>query len=250
MQDKGYTQYKIFQAAYYPLNNEEIYFPSVGLKLLKYKRAKNPSFFGRNRQEDYETFFSKPRVVKIRELPPHPLKERVAVGNYRLQEKLSSKDLNTGQSFNYSFNIAGEGNVSAIESPLIPENDEFDFYEPNVRQNVRRAANTVRGTKNFDYYGIPNEPGSYDLGDYMHWVYFNTQKEDYDTLRSSAVVNVIGESRKNESISSTDLVSFYDTIEFENNDLQPLKESSLLLIFTNIFIFAVLAFSAVLVFKK
>ncbi|CAE7241746.1 unnamed protein product [Symbiodinium microadriaticum] len=37
---KGYTQYKIFQAAYYPLNRDPIDFPAVGLKLIKYKRAR------------------------------------------------------------------------------------------------------------------------------------------------------------------------------------------------------------------
>ena len=247
---RPYTQYKVFQATYYPLNTEEIYFPSVGLKLIKYKRARNPSFFGRNRQEDFETFYSKPKTIKINELPEHPLKNRVAVGNYRLQEKISNKELQTGQSFNYSFNIAGEGNISAIEAPLIPENDKFDFYDPNVRQNVRRSSNTVRGTKNFDYYGIPNEPGEYALGDYMYWVYFNNVKDTYDTLKSTAVVNVTGNSRKNEYISSTDLGSFYDRIPFEDNELRLVKGSSLITILANIFIFAILIFSAVLVFKK
>ncbi|CAN0260437.1 unnamed protein product, partial [Chrysoparadoxa australica] len=54
--NKAYTQYKIYQAAYYPLNVEDIKFPSVGLKLIKYKVAKNPSFFGRNRQEDFDKY--------------------------------------------------------------------------------------------------------------------------------------------------------------------------------------------------
>lgn len=248
--NKGYTQYKIFQATYYPLNTEEISFPSVGLKLIKYKRAKNPSFFGRNRQEDFETFYSKSKMVTIKDLPPHPLKDKVAVGNYRLQEKLSGKDLKTGQSFSYSFKIAGEGNISAIEAPITPNNNLFDFYAPNVQQNIRRSSNTVRGTKDFEYYGIPNEPGTYNLGDMMYWVYFNTSINNYDTLRSNAVVNVSGESRKNEYISANDLGSFYDTMEFENNDLRPGKKSPLTLIITNILIFALLTLSVVFVFKK
>jgi len=61
--NKGYTQYKIFQAAYYPLNDEDIEFNSVGLKMIKYQVAKNPSFFGRNRKEDFETFYSKAKKI-------------------------------------------------------------------------------------------------------------------------------------------------------------------------------------------
>lgn len=247
---KRYTQYKVFQAAYYPLNEEPIKFPSVGLKMIKYKVAKNPSFFGRNTQEDYETFYSKEKIVKVKPLPPHPLKDRVAVGNYRLQEQINSRNLETGQSFNYSFSIVGEGNLSAIEKPLIAETENFDFYDPNIRQNIRRSSNVVRGVKSFEYYGIPNEPGSYDLGDYVRWVFFNPVRERYDTLRSDITVNVTGESRKNEYISSSDLGSFYDRIDFENNELESLNSSNWLQILSNLFIFAVLAISAVLVFKK
>jgi hypothetical protein len=247
---KGYTQYKIYQAAYYPLNDEDISFPSVDLKMIKYKLAKNPSFFGRNRQEDYETFSSKPKAVKVKQLPPHPLRDQVAVGNYALREEISSRQLETGQSFNYSFSISGEGNISSIESPMIPENDEFDFYEPNMRQNIRRSSNRVTGTKVFDYYGIPNEPGTYELSDYLQWIYFNPLRDQYDTLKSDVTVTVIGESRKNEYISSNDLGSFYDLIEFQDNSLQSLNGPDILQIIINVLIFAAIVGSAVVVFRK
>ena len=78
--NKRYSQYKLYQGTFYPLNTEAIKFPSVGLKMIKYKVAKNPSFFGQNRKEDFKTFNSKPRTVRVRELPLHPLKDVVAVG--------------------------------------------------------------------------------------------------------------------------------------------------------------------------
>lgn len=223
---KPYTQYKIFQAAYYPLNSDDINFNSVGLKLIKYKVAKNPSFFGRNRQEDFETFYSKAKIISVKELPPHPLRESVAVGSFALNEDISSKALNTGQSFNYAFKIRGEGNISSVEAPMIPENDHFDFYEPNIEQNIRRAQNIVTGTKAYNYYGIPNEPGEFNLGDYMQWVFFDPDRERYDTLRSEIIVTVSGESRKNEYISSNDLGSFYDQIQFESNALSSLSSGN------------------------
>ncbi|MEM7297577.1 MAG: BatD family protein, partial [Bacteroidota bacterium] len=205
---RKYTRYKIYQTAYYPLTVNDIEFPTVGLKMIKYKVAKNPSFFGRNRQEDYETFYSREKVVKVKELPPHPLKDVVAVGNYRLEEMLSEEGIETGQSFNYGFDIKGEGNISAIEAPVPPEGEVFDFYAPNVKQNVNRAQGRVRGTKGYDFYGIPNEPGKYNLGDYFSWTFFNPTTEKYDTLKSELILNVTGESRKNLSIASNDLGDF------------------------------------------
>lgn len=248
--NRAYTQYKIYQAAFYPLNVEDLAFPSISLKLIKYKVAKNPSFFGRNRQEDYETFYSKPRTVTVKQLPPHPLRESVAVGDYRLAEQINTLEVNTGQSFNYTFNIIGEGNVSAIEAPVLPATEYFDFYAPNVKQNVTRSNGKVKGTKSFTYYAIPNEPGEYSLGDYMKWIYFNPEKERYDTLRSQQVLLVSGESRKNEYIMSNDMGSFYDKIEFQKNNLQTLGDLPWIRIFANIFILTMISLTVIVLIRK
>ena len=247
---RNYTRYKIYQTVYYPLTQQDIDFPSVGLKMIKFKIAKNPTFFGRNRQEDYETFYSKPKSVKVRELPPHPLRDVVAVGNYRLEEKLNIDNLETGQSFNYDFNVRGEGNISAIEAPDPTGAPEFDFYAPNIRQNVTRSNGRVRGAKGFSFYGIPNEPGEYDLGDYFSWVYFNPAEEAYDTLRSELALKVTGESRQNLTIASNDLGDFYDRIHKADNSLVSLKGSAWFTIFVNILVVLILCLTAFMLFRK
>ncbi|MFC2126493.1 BatD family protein [Bacteroidota bacterium] len=248
--NKQYSQYKIYQATYYPLNTEDIDFPSVPFKMIKYKVAKNRSIFGRNRQEDFKTYYSKPRTVKVVELPPHPLKDVVSVGNYKLDEELSSTYLKTGNSFTYNFKIIGEGNISAIEKPNLDSDAFFEFYPPNIRQNVDRGNNRVTGSKAFNYYIIPNEPGNFELGDYFQWIYFNITRDEYDTLQSQYVVQVTGESKRNEYILSNDLGSFYDTIELEGNSLIRLDRYDWVRIFTNLFILLILVLSIFFLFKK
>ena len=247
---KGYTQYKIYQAAYYPLNTEPVHFPSVGLEMIKFKVAKNPSFFGQNRQEDFKTFNSKSKTVRIKELPPHPMKDAVAVGVYRLSEKLGATELQTGQSVGYEFNIFGEGNISSIEKPEIKKDNTFEFYEPNVKQSVNRENGRVTGTKSFSYFMIPKEPGTYSIGDYFQWIFFNPNSKKYDTLRSTQVVNVSGESQRNQAIESTDTGSFYDRISTTDNTLQSSITSDWIKMGLNIFILLMLGASAYLVFKK
>lgn len=248
--NRNYTQYKIYQAAYYPLNVEDISFPSVGLKLIKYKVAKNPTFFGQNRQEDFETFYSKPKKIEVKELPPHPLKEQVAVGDYRLAEQINTLEVKTGESFNYTFNVIGEGNISAVDEPKVPAGQGIDFYAPNVKQNITRSTGQVKGTKSFSYYGIPNEPGTYPLSEFFQWVFFNPKKAQYDTLSSAQVLTVTGESRQNEAILSNDLGSFYESIDFMENDLRPTVGSSWFTLFANLFILAMLALSVFLLVRK
>ena len=250
IQGKGYTQYKIYQGVFFPLNNEDVVFPSVGLEMIKYKVARNPSFFGQNRQEDFKTFFTREKTIKVNDLPPHPLKDAVAVGDYKLNESVSSRELNTGQSFSYEFNIYGEGNISAINAPVPKETDFFEFYDPDVSQNINRRNGRVTGSKSFSYYGIPNEPGNYALNDYFEWVFFNTRTDRYDTLRARADVSVSGESRKNENILSSDVGTFYDRIEFENNSVSGIHNVEWLKVFANILILVMLALSAFIIFKK
>jgi hypothetical protein len=245
-----YTQYKIYQATYYPLNTEPIIFPSVGLEMIKYKVAKNPSFFGQNRKEDFKKFFSKPKKVKVKELPPHPLKNVVAVGNYQLYESMPSTDLETGKSSAYVFNIFGEGNISSIEKPIVTNDQNFEFYEPNVRQEIKREGGRVTGTKSFNYFMISKEPGEYNLGKYFQWVYFNPDKKQYDTLKSKLTVYVTGESKKNDAILANDAGSFYDKIETSNNTLQSIADTSWQKTAFDIFILVVLGASAYIVFKK
>jgi hypothetical protein len=248
--NKEYTRYKIYQATYYPLNTEPIVFPRVALEMIKYKVARNPSFFGQNRKEDYKTFYSKPKTIRVKELPEHPLKDVVAVGNYKVSELMPSTDITTGKSVSYVFNVFGEGNISAIQKPNVPNDANFEFYEPNVRMDIKREGGRVTGTKSFNYFLIPKEPGRYDLKNYFQWVFFNPEEEKYDTLSSRLTVYVTGESTKNEVIEANDDGSFYDKIQTADNSLTLIRDNTWQQTVFGIFILLVLASSAYLVFKK
>ncbi|HEX6224796.1 MAG TPA: BatD family protein [Chryseolinea sp.] len=247
---RDYTQYKVYQATFFPLNAESVNFPSVGLEMIKYKVAKNPSFFGQNRKEDFKKFYTKPKRVTVKELPPHPLKNSVAVGDYKLDERIRSKDLETGKSAAYNFNIFGEGNISAIAKPDVKGDDRFEFYEPNVRQDITRQNNRVTGTKSFDYFMIPKEPGKYKMKDYFQWVFFNPRQKRYDTLKSQLTLNVVGESKKNEAIQASDMGNFYDKIDIADNTLRSVKNTTWQGWAFNSFILVMLAASTYLVLRK
>lgn len=248
--NKRYTQYKIYQAAFFPLNSQPVIFPSIGLEMIKFKVAKNPSFFGQNRQEDFKTFYSKTKTIKVKELPPHPLRDAVAVGKYKLDERINRTQLQTGQSVSYDFNVYGEGNISSIAKPNVDKNAAFDFYEPNVKQNITREAGRVAGTKSFSYFMIPKEPGTYKLGDYFQWVFFNPEAKKYDTLKSQQVVNVMGESYKNQSIGSNDLGSFYDRIDAADNTFRTNTTGRWIKYSVNLFTLLIVGLSIYLIYSK
>lgn len=217
--NKPYTQYKIYQATYYPLIPGQVDFPSVSLEMIKYKVAKNPSFFSPNRQRDFKKFYSKPKTVRVKELPPHQLRNVAAVGNYRLTENLNPKEALTGQSVKYEFTIYGEGNIGAITRPETKPNRAFDVFDPSVRQNIRRENNRVTGSATFSYYLIPKEPGTYNLGDLLEWYFFNPTTGLYDTLKATATLQVTGESLTNETIDSGGESYLYNLADVADNTL-------------------------------
>jgi len=218
--------------------------------MIKFKVAKNPSFFDQNRKEDFKTFYSKPKMLRVKELPPHPLRDAVAVGNYRLEEALATDKPATGQSVAYEFNIYGEGNISAVEKPLVLNDGNFDIYEPNVKQNVNRENGRVTGSKSFSYFIIPKEPGTYAMKDYFKWVFFNPTIKRYDTLQSKQVLTVSGESQKNMAIESNDTGAFYERMAIADNTLRASTKHDWLKTAINIFIVVVLAASVFLLVRK
>jgi len=247
---KDYTQYRIYQAAFYPLNSTAIVFPSVGLRMIKFKVAKNPSFFGQNRQEDFKTFYSTPRTVRVKELPPHPLRESVAVGNFRLEDRLQDPAVETGKSTGFDFTVIGEGNISGIPKPTVIPDRGLELFDPNIRQNITRQNGRVAGAKTFSYFMIPQEPGEFDLGQHLFMVYFNPSTRAYDTLRPLSVLKVTGESRSGVATSGNDVNSFYDRIDLADNTLVAMRETGYFRMAVNIFILLTLGASVYLVFKK
>ncbi|MEL0009542.1 MAG: BatD family protein [Flammeovirgaceae bacterium] len=247
--NKRYNQYKIFEATYYPLNNNPIKFSKLELELIKYKISKRPSFFGRNKIEDFETFYSKPLYIDVKDLPDHPLKEIISVGNFKLREKINSKNLYTGDDLNYEFEILGEGNISAINEPNINLKG-IEFYTPNSQQNIRREKSKVYGSKKFNFYGTPTEPGNYDFSKKINWVFFDPIKSRYDTLKSDIILNVKGERLIKNSNISEDYDPYFNLIREENNTLVSNKKQGAISIILNIITLTLIVMFSFLVLRK
>ncbi|MDN3668855.1 BatD family protein [Echinicola jeungdonensis] len=247
---KNWTRFKVYEATFYPFNEGEIQLPDIEWEMIKYKVAKNPTFFGNNRQESYKTFHAKGKTIKVKPLPPHPLKNEVSVGQFRLMENFEEKKVETGEGITYNFAIRGEGNINSINAPQKKNIQKLNTYDPNERQQINRGRGRVTGTKEFEYYLTVNEPGKLPLSNHFEWVYFNTGLERYDTLRPQAILNVVGESKINESISSTRLGGIYDFIELEDNKLLNQRYKYYFSTFINLLLVGAVIMLAIMIMKK
>ncbi|QHT68869.1 protein BatD [Rhodocytophaga rosea] len=247
--NKKYVRYTVYQAMYYPLNATPIVFPEIGLTIIKFRVKENADSLQNSKKQDLRTFYTNTRKVTVMPLPPHPLKEQVTVGKFRLKEAISKRSLETGKSFTYQIDIIGEGNLSTIE--FKPGNSPaFDFFAPAIKTQQNRTGNSSSGVKSFSFQIVPKEPGLHVLRNYFEWIYFNVEKSTYDTLSSTITVQVSGESQKNTDISLKEMGPVYKNMMRESNRLRDAHEEDWIRMFANLFILGMLLATFVLFFIK
>jgi hypothetical protein len=185
---KKYTEYRFFQATYFALQNQKIQIPALKFRVISINRKgleaiKKPVFFT-----------SAPVEIKLRDLPHHPLSEKVPVGNFQLKENISSSNSKTGQSILYTASLIGDGN-GALWNYKSPESDYFMNFVPiSVQTTVAPSQEKMFGNKTDKIQIILKQPGKFALSHYFNWIYFNVKTEQFDTLRSKIVLDITGNS--------------------------------------------------------
>lgn len=215
---KKYTRFKIFEAAYFPINPTSIDLPQVQMTMVKFKEANQPTLFRSQYQQDFKDYSTQSLAIKVKPLPPHPLKDQISVGRFRLTESLNKSKVKTGQSTNYGFAIEGEGNFSAIKME-VPTQNGLEILDAGNIQNISRANGRVLGRKKFNFYLIPREPGSFNLKSVFQWVYFDPYLAKYDTLKAQTIFTSFGESQKGVTIRAQQKDDFYQWAEKQSNTL-------------------------------
>ena len=247
---KKWVKFKVFESTFFPFSEGKIEIPRVPWEMIKYKVAKNPSLFGANRQEDFKTFYSSPKTITVKPLPPHPLKSEVPVGIFQLRENITTLEAKTGEGFNYNFGIAGIGNINSLAAPKRLPGTNLNTFDPNVRQQINRGYGQISGIKEFDYFVTLNEAGEYPLDQYFSWIYFDPEREVYDTLKPQALIRVTGESKINEALSGQRLGGIYDKIATESNQFLNQQYKYYFTNAINVLLLGALILLAVIIFRK
>ncbi|MFC5412809.1 BatD family protein [Larkinella bovis] len=223
---KRYAEYRIYQATFFPLNKEPIQIPSVTLKLQQLRPAVKP---GGERKKEIVGYTTRPLSIAVSPLPPHPLRDRVPVGQFRLIENILRKNPAVGQSVQYNFRITGEGNLASVPAPVVPGSTPFDIFPPAEKEVINRTGGHVSGYKNFTYALVPRQNGHFPLSSYFQWIYFDLKKQQYDTLRSAITLRVGGTAvPEGDTVRVSLPGSIYTGIEQVDSSAQPINVQELL----------------------
>lgn len=219
--DQLYLRFRLAESTYYPLTAEPLNFPALALTMTKFKVLIKPESGVDNRLPAPKTYLAPAVRIAVRPLPPHPDTEAVPVGDYQLQEGISTIAPRTGQTFTYTFGVTGRGNLAAVLSPAFAPSPGLEVYGPTVREV---AAPEGGGRKLFRYRLVVRRPGQLRLDSLLRLVVFNPRTAHYDTLRPSLHPLVRGAAQQALPLPKPEDDAFYGpAIRNADAELQPLN---------------------------
>jgi len=141
------------------------------------------NFFGRTQRF---SVYSK-ETQNILPLPTESQPENFsgAIGQFNMQVSADTQSTRINEPIMLSLKISGEGNFGRIHAPELQETDGWRNYPPESVFEAD-AANSLRGTKRFDYIFVPEKAGKLELPA-VSFAFFDPDVEEYVELTSPAL---------------------------------------------------------------
>lgn len=252
---KKFREYRLYQSIFFPLSNQMLSLPAVSLLL-----GRRPVIGPPQSDAEKVVFTSKPLTIVVSPLPAHPLRGRVPIGTFRLEERLERQRIGAGQSVRYTVTIAGIGNIATLPAPtIVNENTDVDVFPPEERHILSQDGNQVTGSKTFTYFIVPHQNGAVSLANHFQWIYFDPQTVRYDTLRPRLALQVGGRGKLDATLSALGNGeigqgvpvgnSLYAGIEAMDSAKQPISISALIRAIANVLI-VIMLLGMIFVFIK
>src|ERR1019366_3547356 len=109
-------------------------------------------FFGGGYEDVVISVKSKPVTIDIIPLPEakKPSEFSGAVGNFSFKAQISKDKIKANDAINLTITLSGNGNIKLVEPAKINFPEDFETYDPKIKENITVGTNGVSGSKSFD----------------------------------------------------------------------------------------------------
>jgi hypothetical protein len=154
----------------------------------KMKQSADPfdAFFngGSNIINIKKTLVSPALDINVVALPTRPANFSGGVGAFTMSASINKNKVKTNDAITMHIVISGTGNLKLISNPVIHFPDNFETYDPKVKENSQLTAAGVTGNKTIDYLLIPRDAGKFTIPSAM-LTYFDNRTNSYRVLRTA-----------------------------------------------------------------
>ncbi|MBN1327805.1 MAG: protein BatD [Candidatus Cloacimonetes bacterium] len=164
--------------ALYPQSSGRIPLPQQELELEL--RTQSYSLFNLGSSQAY-TARSQTAFLNVSDIPEEgrPANYTNAVGQFTISGKISDTELRTGDSFTYTMEISGRGNLSHLDPPVLEDVNYLRFFDPEITTELNE--DKVSGKKVIKYLAIAQEKGNFVIPA-VEFTYFDTQNGKFRTI--------------------------------------------------------------------
>lgn len=151
---------------------------------------------GMEYKEIVHSFSSGSEKITVMPLPAGaPASFSGGVGKFSFSSFTDKKELKTDEALNQKLEITGSGNLPLIEMPKNEWIEDFEIYDPQLKENYNPSA-TLTGTKAWNCVIIPHQPGSFNSPK-LEFTYFDLDLKKYVTIVAPATpVKITGNPTK------------------------------------------------------
>jgi hypothetical protein len=149
-------------------------------------RARVRSFFDIN---NTYTMVAKPLeapgiTIHVDALPSgKPMSYSGGVGQFTMDSKISSTDVQANEAITLTITIKGTGNLKLVKTPSVDWPDAFEVYDAKVTNDFTNTTAGTTGAKVIEYLAIPRAGGQYTIPA-VEMAYYDTNDKEYHTLRT------------------------------------------------------------------
>ncbi len=116
-----------------------------------------------------------------------------AVGEFDFSVKAERLEVDANNAIDLFVNVTGKGNLSLLDAPEVAFPEDFEVYDPEVKDRISVSLGGVSGTRTWHYLVIPRYPGEYAIPA-IEFSYFDPSKEKYITKTEGPfTINVKGD---------------------------------------------------------
>lgn len=135
---------------------------SVGVRTQPSRNDPFGSFFGSGTNQRRVSLESEPVTLNVTPLPAAENAVTMnAVGDLRIERRLSDTEVVTGESIELITTVEGTGNIPLVRRPNYNLPDGLELYTPQESSNIERRGLTIRGDKTFTELMAARAPGTY-----------------------------------------------------------------------------------------
>ncbi len=155
--------------------------------------------------EPYEYNFKSNAIdLDIKALPEKnkPAAFSGAVGKFSFEADYDKTKCKVDEPVTLKVTYKGTGNLKLITPPKLEFPEEFEAYEPKVKDDYQNNGSVVTGSKTFEYVIVPQDGGKFKLPKY-EFAYFDVEKGDYVKFTlPETEIEVSGKAKLSENVAN------------------------------------------------